>query len=66
MKDKFLKLETVAEMLDVSIWTVRKWVKQRRIRTYRFGRAVRIRESDLMRFADVMPSSKELRDELSL
>ncbi len=64
MKDKFVKIETAAEMTELSIETVRKWVKERRIRTYRFGRAVRIRESDLMRFAEIRPSRDELSDKM--
>lgn len=59
-QDSFLKLENAAAFLDVSIWTLRKWVKQRKIRTYRFGRAVRIRMSDLIDFADVMPSQEDI------
>ncbi len=51
-------------MTELSIETVRKWVKERRIRTYRFGRAVRIRESDLMRFAEIRPSRDELSDKM--
>ena len=65
MKDKFVKIETAAEMTELSIETVRKWVKERKIRTYRFGRAVRIRESDLIRFAKVRPSRDELSDKMT-
>ncbi len=62
MKDKFVKIETAAEMTELSIETVRKWVKERRIR--RFVRAVRIRESDLMRFAQNRPSRDEFSDKM--
>jgi len=62
MNDRFLKIETAAEMTELSVETIRRWVKERRIRTYRFGRAVRIRESDLMKFAEVRPSVKEVRE----
>ena len=60
MAERFLKLESAAELIDVSIWTIRKWVNQRKIRTYRFGRAVRIKESDLFKLAEVTPSISEL------
>ena len=60
MKDRFLKIETAAEITDLSVETIRKWVKQKRLRTYRFGRAVRIRETDLLRFAEITPSINEL------
>lgn len=66
MKEQFLKIQTAAQKIDVSIWTIRKWVKQRKIRIYRFGRAVRIRESDLMRFAKVRPSRDELYDSVNV
>ena len=66
MKDQFLKIETVAEMLDVNIWTVRKWIKERRIRTYRFGRSVRLRKSDILNFAEVTPSIYEMKESMSL
>lgn len=62
MSEKYLKIETVAKMLDLNIWTIRKWVKERKIRTYRFGRAVRIREKDVLDFADVTLSIDELRE----
>ncbi len=60
MKERFLKIESAAEMIDVSIWTIRKWVNQRKIRTYRFGRAVRIKESDLFKLAQVTPSISDM------
>lgn len=62
MNDRFLKIERVAQMTDLSVHTIRKWVKEKRIRTYRFGRAVRIRESDLLRFAKVSPSKKDYQE----
>ena len=66
MKEHFIKIETAAQIIDVSIWTLRKWVKQRKIRSYRFGRVVRIRESDILRIASVRPSKKELAEKLDV
>lgn len=54
-KDRFMNVENAAELIAVSIETIRKWIKQRKIRVYRFGGAVRIRESDLLAFAKVDP-----------
>ena len=51
-------------MTDLSIWTLRKWVNECRIRSYRFGGAVRIKESELIKFAKVTPSVDELIDDL--
>jgi len=62
MKEQFLKIETVAEMLDVNIWTVRKRIKTKRIRTYRFERAVRLKISDVLDFAEVTPSVEQLKE----
>jgi excisionase family DNA binding protein len=44
---KFMRVEKAAALIDVSPETIRKLIKQRSIRVYRFGRAVRIRESDI-------------------
>lgn len=60
MSERFLKIQKVAEMLDVSEWTVRKWLQNRKLRYYKFGKAVRVKESDVLSFAEVRPSSDEL------
>ena len=64
MKQKFFKIEKAAELIDVSPWTIRKWVKEKRIRTYRFGGAVRIEETDLLDFANITPSRDEWNQNL--
>ena len=58
----YLKVANAATMIDVSPWTIRKWIKERRIRIYRFGGAVRIRESDLMAFAAITPSRRDIAE----
>jgi excisionase family DNA binding protein len=55
----YLKVADAAMLIDVSPWTIRKWIKERKIRIYRFGGAVRIRESDLMAFASISPSIRD-------
>jgi excisionase family DNA binding protein len=55
----YLNVEHAALLIDVSPWTIRKWIKERRLRIYRFGGAVRIRESDLMAFATITPGKKD-------
>ncbi len=60
MTDRFIKIETAARMTELSPETIKKWVRHRRIRSYKFGRAVRIRESDLLKFAKELPSRKEI------
>ena len=59
MKDRFIKIETAAELTELSPETIKKWIRQRRLRSYKFGRAVRIRESDLLKFAKEIPSMQE-------
>ena len=56
----YLKVEDAAMLIDVSPWTIRKWIKERRIRIYHFGGAVRIRESDLLAFASVTPGKRDI------
>lgn len=60
MKDRIIKIETAARMTELSPETIKKWVRQRRIRSYKFGRAVRIKESDLLKFAKELPSRQEI------
>ena len=55
----YLRVADAAMLIDVSPWTIRKWIKERRIRIYRFGGAVRIRESDLLSFAKITPGINE-------
>ena len=60
MKSEYLKIEQAARLIDVSKWTVRKWIQERKLRTYRFGGAVRIRKSDLIGFARIRPTKDEI------
>jgi excisionase family DNA binding protein len=57
MDRRFLKVENAAELIDVSPWTIRKWIKEHKLRYYRFGGAIRIETSDLLEgFAEIIPS----------
>ena len=51
MEVKYIKIDKAALLVDVSPYTVRKWIKERKLRYYKFGGAVRIRISDLLSFA---------------
>ncbi len=59
MKDRFIKIATAAELTELSPETIKKWIRQRKIRSYKFGRAVRIKESDLLAFAKETASRNE-------
>lgn len=58
MEKRFIKIDKAAEMIDCSPWTIRKWIKEGRLKFYRFGGAIRINESDLFAFAAVTPAKK--------
>jgi excisionase family DNA binding protein len=50
--ERFLSLEDVAERLQVSDRTVRRWVKDGKLAAYKPGREWRIRPSDLEEFLE--------------
>jgi excisionase family DNA binding protein len=51
-EERFLSLEDVAERLQVSDRTVRRWVKDGKLAAYKPGREWRIRPSDLEDFLE--------------
>jgi excisionase family DNA binding protein len=53
MEKQFLKINNAAELIDVSPWTIRKWIEKKILKCYRFGGAIRIKETDLLAFAAV-------------
>jgi excisionase family DNA binding protein len=48
-KDELHGLDKVAERLDVSIWTIRKWCQEGRLSSIRLGARRLIRESEIQR-----------------
>lgn len=50
IRAKFYTVEHVAEALEVSLRTVRRWIALGLLRVHRFGRTVRISEADLSAF----------------
>jgi excisionase family DNA binding protein len=49
-KPIFYTIADVAECLDVSIRTVRRWIDSRRLAAHRMGRVRRISDADLAAF----------------
>jgi excisionase family DNA binding protein len=49
--DKFLTIEEAAERLHMSVRYVRRLVAERRIAFHKYGRSVRLAESDVAAFA---------------
>ncbi len=49
---RFYTVAQVAKLLEVSTRSVRRWIADGELRHHRFGRQVRISESDLRAFVD--------------
>jgi excisionase family DNA binding protein len=47
---KFFTVLQIAEMLDVSTRTVRRWIESEALAVHRFGGVVRVAEADLKAF----------------
>ncbi len=51
MKDKpFYKAEDLAELLEVNIMTIYRYIKAGRLKAYKLGREFRIEKSEFSRF----------------
>lgn len=48
--DQFVSPEHLAQRLSVSRWTVYRWVAEKKIKSIKIGRLVRISESEIQRF----------------
>lgn len=49
---RFYTVAEIADLLEVSTRTVRRWIAGGDLRVHRFGRQVRVSESDLRAFVD--------------
>jgi excisionase family DNA binding protein len=47
--DGLMSLSRAAEVLDISIWTIRAWVQQGKIQSVKLGARRMIRESEISR-----------------
>jgi excisionase family DNA binding protein len=47
---RFRSVDDIAEQLDVSTKTVRRWIESGQLHGHRFGRRVRIADDDLVAF----------------
>lgn len=48
----FLTPQEVSDLLQVSVYTVRRWIKQGNLPAYKVGRLWRIKEGDLNKWLD--------------
>ncbi len=55
MDAKYLTIKDICELLQVSRATVNRWIQSRKLRSKKIGRLVRVKEMDLVRFADGWP-----------
>lgn len=48
--EKYFTVKEVAETLKVSVWTVRKWITDEKLKSVRTGKVYRISETHLTTF----------------
>ena len=62
--EKFYSLKHSAEMLDISVRTLRRIIESKRIEVYRVGRRLRLSESQLKSMIKLQKSTTTIVDEL--
>ncbi len=62
--ERFYSLKSAAEMLDISIRTIRRIVKNERIEVYKVGRRIRLSESQLKSMIKLQKPVKTIVDEI--
>ena len=62
--ERFYSLISAAELLDVSIRTIRRIVKNERIEVYKVGRRIRLSESQLKSMIKLQKPVKDIVDEI--
>jgi excisionase family DNA binding protein len=67
MEDKFLTAKELADILKVNVMTIYRYIKKGRIKAYKIGNDIRIKNDDFERFLSetrVSPPSKLTNYEL--
>ena len=62
--ERFYSLKSAAEMLDISIRTMRRIVENERIEVYKVGRRIRLSESQLKSMIKLQKPVKDIVDEI--
>ena len=62
--ERFYSLKSAAEILDISIRTMRRIVKNERIEIYKVGRRIRLSESQLKSMIKLQKPVKDIVDEI--
>jgi len=56
---KLLSVQDAAELLSISRWTVRAYIRQGKLRPVRIGRRVLLREEEIERFVEARSPNPE-------
>ena len=62
--ERFYSLKSAAEILDISIRTMRRIVESERIEVYKVGRRIRLSESQLKSMIKLQKPVKDIVDEI--
>jgi len=62
--ERFYSLKSAAEMLDISIRTIRRIVENERIEVYKVGRRIRLSESQIKSMIKLQKPVKAIVDEI--
>ena len=62
--ERFYSLKSSAEMLDISIRTMRRIVESERIKVYKVGRRIRLSESQIKSMIKLQKPVKDIVDEI--
>ena len=61
--DEYLSTTAAAQFADVSVGTIRRWVREGKLKEHRAGRSVRVRRQDLERLLSKVPERTGLDPE---
>lgn len=62
MSTQWLSVEDIAKELNVSIETVRNWIRKDKLIAYRVGRDYRIKQTDYEKFLDARRTGQHDED----
>ncbi len=65
MSTEWLSVEDIAKELEVTIDTVRAWIRQKKLRAYRVGRDYRIKQVDYNKFLEERATTPNNKDDLA-
>ena len=53
MEKELLSIREASELLGVAETTLREWIYQKRLPFYRLGRAIRLKQDDILKFREM-------------